>query len=49
METATIEKATTEEIVRFIDQWLDDNSWKIDSVMLDFALDMRRLVAEREG
>ena len=48
MDTTTLEHTTTEEIVRFIDEWLDENSWKIDATMIDFALDIRRLVAGGE-
>lgn len=47
METATLDRTTTEDILRFIDGWLDDNAWKIEGTMIDFALDVRRLVAER--
>jgi hypothetical protein len=46
MDTATVERTTTEEVLRFIDAWLDDNGWKIDGVAMDFALDVRRLVAD---
>lgn len=55
METATIETAineeqlTDEEIVRFIDTWLDDHSWKLDSSIVDFALDLRTLIAQRSN
>jgi hypothetical protein len=47
MDAATLDRTTTEELLRFIDEWLDGNGWKIDGYVIDFALDVRRLVAER--
>lgn len=53
METATIEvneeQISDEDIVRFIDSWLDDHSWKLDSSIVDFALDLRTLIAQRSN
>jgi len=46
MDTATLEPTTAEDITRFIDAWLDENSWRIDSGVIDFALDVRRLLAD---
>jgi len=46
MDTATLERTTTEDVLRFIDQWLDDHAWKVDGYVIDFALDVRSLVEE---
>ena len=46
MDTATLEKnVSQEDILRFVDQWLDENSWKLDAAVVDFALDVRQLVS----
>ena len=33
------------ELIRFIDGWLENNEWRLDQHTLDFALDMRLLAA----
>jgi hypothetical protein len=44
MDTATLDRTTAEDILQFIDQWLDENVWKVDGYVIDFALDVRSLV-----
>ncbi len=46
METATLERVSQQDLLRFVDQWLDDNSWKLDAAVIDFALDIRQMVAD---
>jgi hypothetical protein len=46
MDTATLERTNVEDVLRFIDEWLDDNAWKCESWVIDFALDVRSLVEE---
>lgn len=40
-----IESTTTLQTVEFIDTWLGDNATWVDSRVLDFALDVRTLLA----
>ena len=35
------------ELIRFIDGWLEENQWRLDQQTLDFALDVRLLAAAR--
>ena len=44
MDTATIDRVTTEDILRFIDGWLDEHAWKAEGDSIDLALDLRRLI-----
>ena len=46
MDTATLERTTVQDVLRFIDEWLDRNAWKSEGWVLDFALDVRSLVEE---
>ncbi len=39
------ESTTTLQTVAFIDTWLDDNATWVDSRVVDFALDVRTLLA----
>ena len=34
-----------EELIRFIDGWLEENQWRLDQHTMDFALDVRLLAA----
>ncbi len=33
-------------IIQFIDNWLDENGWKADSRVADFALDVRLMLEQ---
>jgi hypothetical protein len=35
------------ELIRFIDGWLEENEWRLDQQTLDFALDVRLLAAAK--
>ncbi len=37
-----------QQILDFIDAWLADNAWTADSRVIDFALDIRNMLAEIE-
>lgn len=37
-----------EQIIDHIDEWLNQNGWHITERTIDFALDLRQLVAELE-
>lgn len=37
-----------QEIISFVDEWLELNHWRLDQHTLDFALDVRNLAAEAE-
>lgn len=36
------------QVVDFIDAWLADNAWTVDSRAIDFALDVRNMLDELE-
>lgn len=40
--------ADRRQVVDFIDAWLADNAWTVDSRAIDFALDVRNMLAELE-
>ena len=37
---------TETELTRYIDEWLDENAWRLDARLLDFVLDVRLMAAE---
>ena len=38
----------TQHIIDFIDHWLDENGWRTDSRVADFALDVRLMLEALE-
>jgi hypothetical protein len=36
---------TETELTRYIDEWLDENAWRLDARLLDFVLDVRLMAA----
>lgn len=36
---------TDTELTRYIDEWLDENAWRLDGRLLDFVLDVRLMAA----
>ena len=40
--------ADRRQVVDFIDAWLADNAWTVDSRAIDFALDVRNMLDELE-
>lgn len=38
-----------ERIIEHIDEWLDQNGWRLAESEIDFALDIRGLVAELQN
>ena len=35
----------TDDLTRYIDDWLDDNAWRVDARVIDFVLDVRLALA----
>ena len=48
MDPETITGADQRQVVDFIDAWLADNAWTVDSRAIDFALDVRSMLAALE-
>jgi hypothetical protein len=47
--TPSIGESDEQSVVDFIDAWLTANAWTIDSRVIDFALDLRNMLAEVEA
>jgi len=47
--TRPIGESDEQSVVDFIDAWLTENAWTIDSRVIDFALDLRNMLAEVEA
>lgn len=45
----SIGESNEQSVVDFIDAWLSENAWTIDSRVIDFALDVRNMLAEIEA
>ena len=39
---------TPDDIITHIDDWLAEHAWSLDDKPIDFALDVRRLIADLE-
>lgn len=49
LDSPPIGRSGEESVVDFIDAWLTENAWTIDSRVVDFALDVRNMLAEVEA
>ena len=49
LDPSAIHRTGPESAVDFIDAWLTENAWTIDSRVIDFALDVRNMLAEVEA
>lgn len=49
VEPEPIVGADRRQVVDFIDAWLADSAWTVDSRAIDFALDVRNMLIELEN
>ncbi len=37
------------ELVEYIDEWIDENAWRLDERIIDFALDVRFMASGKSS